>query len=69
MVRSLVPIPLGQSLANHAPQSITAGLLPIWAVITGFQAVPGPAAKTTAKTKKFGAAHHRPEFSLMNWTV
>jgi hypothetical protein len=38
--------------------------------MTGFQAVPVATIKNTAKniakTKKFGAAHHRPEFNLMN---
>ena len=64
------PVLSGQSLANHPAESITAGLEPVWAAITGFQAAPGgPAAKNTAKTKKFGAVIGRPEFNLMNWTA
>jgi hypothetical protein len=62
MVRSHVPDLAGQSLANHAPESITAGLEPVWAAIPGFQ----PVSILAAGTKKFGAAYHRPEFNLMN---
>src|SRR6202171_4736212 len=69
MVRSHVPILAGQSLANHAPESITAGLEPVWPAIAGFQAVPVATAKNTAKTKKIRGGDKPPRIQLMNWTA